>query len=82
METFKTERAKTISKHFYDNEIKGVLEIDGRKVIYLKDRVTRKHYYDWCNDDFLTQLNQNLIDLKRYEDYYKKIVGVDDFETE
>jgi hypothetical protein len=76
------EREKTISKNFYNDEIKGVLEIDGRRVIYLKERVIRKRYYDWCDDTQLSQLNQQLIDLQRYEKYYKEVVGQDDFEND
>lgn len=75
-------REKTISKNFFDDEIKGVLEINGRKVIYLKERVVRKRYWDWCNDTFLSHLNQELINQERIEKYYKEIVGIDDWANE
>lgn len=72
---------KTISKNFYDFEIKGVLEIDGKKVLYLKNNVVRQRYADFSNDDNVEHLNQQLINAQRLERFYKEIMGIDDFEN-
>jgi hypothetical protein len=74
-------RTKTHSKHFYDDEIKGVMEIDGKKVIYLKSHVKRLYRYDdHLLEDQMDHLNKKLIFMKRLELYLKRIVGLDDFE--
>lgn len=74
-------RTKTMSKNFFDYEIKGVLEIDGRKVIYLKDNVVRKRYFDFSDDQYAEHLNQEVVNAEKLQDFYKKILGVDDFEN-
>lgn len=71
-------REKTISKNFYDHEIKGVITINGQKVIYLKDKVVRKRYFDFPDDDYVEHLNQQLINAERLQEFYKKYLGVDD----
>ncbi len=69
--------------NFKPHEILGFLEIDGRKVTYLKMGVTRKRYYDHIDPTVLeSHLNMELINLDRWTDYYKKVVGVDDFSNE
>ena len=72
-------REKTISKTFYDDEIKGVMQIDGRKVIYLKPRVTRKRFYDWFDDEAFSHINQEAINYEKAEYFKKVIMGEDDF---
>lgn len=76
------ERNKTISKNFYDDEIKGVMEIDGKKVLYLKEGVKRRLYQsDLSRDSYYhpDQINHLLIYLKKYEDMMKIMYGGDDF---
>lgn len=72
-------RAKTISENYYDDEIKGVMMIDGKKVLYLKPRVFRKRYYDWPDDEAIPQINQELIAYEKAEYFKKVIMGEDDF---
>lgn len=70
------------SKHFKPEEILGYVTIDGRKVTYLKMGVVRKKYYDWIDPTTLEgHLNKELLNYQKYEDYYKRVVGVDDFEN-
>lgn len=69
-----------ISKEFKPHEIRGYIELDGKMVVYLKTGVKRQHrYQDHLNEDYPTHLNQQLIYLKRYAEYLKKVVGMDDF---
>lgn len=69
------------SKIFKPEEIRGYIEIDGRKVVYLKTGVKRLHkYQDHLNEDYPTHLNQQIIFLQRYAEYLKKVVGLDDFD--
>lgn len=74
-------RTKTISKHFYDDEIKGVINIDGKRVIYLKPHVKRLYRYDdHLLEDEMDHLNKKVINTKRLEIFLKRVVGIDDFE--
>jgi hypothetical protein len=69
------------SKHFSESEIKGSMIINGRKVIYLKEGVKRKRYNDNLNGDEIPHINQELINFESYDFFYKKIMGIDDFEN-
>jgi hypothetical protein len=72
-----------MSKHFKPEEILGYTEIDGRKVTVLKMGVTRKHFYDWIDPTSLeAHMNQELINIQRWTEYYKKVVGEDDYANE
>ena len=76
------EYKKTHSKHFFDHEIKGVMYIDGRKVIYLKPHVKRLwKYSDHLLENNMDHINKNLLNQKNLELYMKYIVGQDDFEN-
>ena len=66
---------------FRDEEIKGYMEINGRRVIYLKEGVTRKRYNDHLKGDEIPHVNQELINFESYDFFYKKIMGIDDFEN-
>ena len=69
-----------MSKHFKPEEIIGYLTIDGKKVTYLKQGVKRNpRYQDHLIDDMMDHLNHSLIWIKRWEEYYRKVVGIDDF---
>lgn len=73
--------SNTISKNFKDSEIIGVLEVDGRKVLYLKTGVKRRNYNDDLGTgDFFPQLNQELIAQEKREKVIKLLYGGDDFE--
>lgn len=77
------EYKKTYSKHFFDHEIKGITYVDGKKVIYLKTGVKRQwRYNDHLIEEHMDHLNKALLMLKGIEDYYKKVVGIDDFEKD
>ena len=80
------DNTQTISKNFYDREILGVMEIDGKKVLYLKPGVKRRFYAaDMSNPKHYkleTHINDELVNFQRWEDYYKKVVGVDDYEQD
>lgn len=68
------------SKEFKPEEIKGYLQIDGKTVVYLKTGVKRlPKYQDHLEEDYMDHINQNLINLNRYAEYLKKVVGLDDF---
>lgn len=73
--------SNNLSKNFSDDEIKGVLYIEDRKVLYLKTGVKRRNF----NDDLGTgehfeQLNQILIANELREKVMKVLYGGDDFE--
>lgn len=71
-----------MSKHFKPEEIIGYLTIDGRKVTYLKQGVKRNpRYQDHLIEDMMDHLNHSIIWIKRWEEYYRKVVGIDDFEV-
>jgi len=70
-----------IQSKFKPEEIIGFLEIDGKRVTYLKPHVKRlSRYPETEHEDVMNQLNQPLIGLQKYADYLKKVVGLDDFE--
>jgi len=74
---------RTKSKNFNDSELKGIMYIDGQKVVYLKTGVKRKHYYDDLGDgDHFKQLNQEMINYEKAEEFRKEIMGQDDFTNE
>lgn len=71
------------SKHFKPREVLGYITIDGRRVTVLRMGVTRKRYYDHIDPTVLEpHLNQELVNLERWTEYYKKVVGAEDFENE
>lgn len=68
--------------NFRKDEIIGYTIIDGRKVTVLKMGVKRRRYMDDIDPDRLeSHINQNLIDLEKWEMYYKLVLGEDDFEN-
>ena len=72
-----------MSKNFTEDEIKGIMYIDGKKVIYLKTGVKRKNYNDDLGTgDYLSQLNQELINYEKAEEHKKAIFGEEDFSNE
>lgn len=80
---WKMNKEKTISKNFYNNEIKGVMEIDGKRVLYIKTGVKRKHFGDDLGDgDYFKQLNQEMINYEKAEFFKKVIMGEEDYTNE
>ncbi len=74
-------RTKTISKYFYDDEIKGVIQEGDQKIIYLKTGVKRLRFNDDLgNGEYFEQLNQELIANDRRQEAMKLLYGGDDFE--
>ncbi len=72
-----------MSKNFNNNEIIGYLTIDDRKVTYLKMGVHRLNYRDWLHpDDRFRHLNDELLNIQKWTDFYRKVVGVDDFKDD
>lgn len=71
-----------MSKIFKPEEIIGYVEVDGKKVVYLKQGVKRNPNYYSPQEPEGQHINQSLVWLKRWEQYYKKVVGIDDFEKE
>ena len=79
----KNYKMRTISQNFNDNQIKGVLMIDGKRVLYLKTGVKKKFYNDDLgNGEFFPQLNQDLINYEKAKEHKKAIFGEEDFENE
>lgn len=78
--------ANTISKNFQDHEIKGVMYIDGKRVLYLKDGVKRKWYpEDMGNPSphrMEPHLNMELIRYERHKKFYEEVLGIDDYTNE
>lgn len=71
-----------MSKNFKEHEVLGYTYIDGKKVTVLKMGVRRKRYHEEVDPDMLeSHLNQELIDLQRWENFYKRVLGLDDFEN-
>ncbi len=68
-----------MKSRFRDSEIKGFIMIDGRKVTYLKPRVTKKKYYDWPDDEAISHINEEMIRFEKAEWFKKLIMGEDDF---
>ena len=75
------ENNNELNKHFSESEIKGYMMIDGKKVLYLKEGVIRKRYNDHLKGDEIPHINQELVNFESYDFFYKKIMGVDDFEN-
>jgi hypothetical protein len=74
---------RTISQNFNDSQIRGVLEIDGKRVLYLKTGVKKKYYNDDLGDgEHFKQLNQEMINYEKAEHFKKIIMGEDDFSNE
>lgn len=86
-------RTKTISKYFFDDEIKGVTYVSIpqdsefsskvvlKRVIYLKTGIKRMHFNDDLGvGDHFEQLNQELIANERRELAVKILFGGDDFD--
>lgn len=70
-----------IKSNFTEDEIIGFLEIDGKRVTYLKPHVKRlSRYPETLHEDQMDHLNQPLIGLQRYAKYLKEVVGLDDFQ--
>ncbi len=70
-------RLKTLSKSYFNDEIKGILA-DG--TIYLKEGVKRKRYNDSIDPDQLeSHINYDLINFEKAEKYYKYIEGMEDY---
>jgi hypothetical protein len=67
--------------NFKESEIKGFIMIDGKKVTYLKPNVKRLNNYDYLDDRIMDHINQDLIRMKKYENFYRKIIGIEDFEN-
>lgn len=78
--------SNTISKNFKDSEIKGVMYIDGKKVLYLKEGVKRRRYIEdtiGVDESILeSHLNTQLLNYQKWEKFYKRIIGVDDYANE
>lgn len=72
----------TISKNFDDSEIKGIMYIDGKRVLYLKEGVKRRFYKkDLTRDkyDHPDQVNHIMKFFEKYEETMKIMYGGDDF---
>lgn len=67
------------SKNFKDTEIIGFLLVNGKWVVYLKEGVRRRRYVENPEFENFTQINQELINYELWQEYYKVILGVDDF---
>lgn len=66
--------------NFREEEIKGYINIDGKKVTVLKMGVKRiRRYYSVIDDTIMDQLNHEILFLERYAEYLKKVVGIEDF---
>jgi hypothetical protein len=67
---------------FKEHEILGYLTIDDRKVTYLKMGVKRQpRYQDHLQYNYANHLNYQLLRIKQFGEYLKKVVGIDDFEN-
>lgn len=71
-----------MSLNFKPHEIIGYIEIDGKKVTYLKQGVKRNYNYTSPLGPEGQHINPAIVWLKRWELYYKKVVGIDDFKRE
>lgn len=77
--------SNTISKNFKDSEIKGVMNIDGKRVLYLKEGVKRRFYATDLSPrqmEHPSHINHLLIYFKKYEDIIKMLYGGDDFSSQ
>lgn len=74
---------RTISQNFNDSQIKGIMYLDGKRVLYLKTGVKKKYYNDDLGTgEFFPQLNQELINYEKAEEHKKAIFGEEDFSNE
>jgi hypothetical protein len=66
---------------FKKHEVIGYLIIDGKKVTYLKMGVKRQYrYQDYISYEYIDHINHQLHRIKKYGEYLKKVVGIDDYE--
>ena len=73
--------SNNLSKNFRDDEIIGILDIEGKKVLYLKTGVKRRKFNDDLGDgEHFEQLNQILIANELREKVMKVLYGGDDFD--
>lgn len=70
--------SNNISKNFKDSEIRGVMEIDGKKVLYLKEGVTKLKYNDSLSDTDMDHINPVVVFLERYGEVMTKLYGDND----
>lgn len=76
---------RTLSKNFYDDEIRGIVEVDGKRVLYLKTNVRRRRYIEEMYEDpneIDSQINKELIQRELREKFYKEILGLEDYKEE
>jgi hypothetical protein len=71
-----------MESNFKQSEVIGYTYIDGRRVTVLKPGVKRKRYFDDIDPDRLeSHINEIIVNQKKWEMYYKLIIGEDDFEN-
>lgn len=69
---------KTQSKNWFDHEIIGVINMEGKKVIYLKSHVKRQwKYNDSLYEGNMDHLNKKAIATERMQLFYKWVLGID-----
>ena len=76
---------RTLSKNFYDDEIRGIVEVDGKRVLYLKDNVRRRRYIEEMYEDpneIDSQINKELTQRELREKFYKEVLGLEDYKEE
>ena len=67
------------SKHWLEHEIKGIMNIDGRRVIYLKTPVKRLwRYNDHLMEYRMDHNNKSIAAAKSISLFYKLVLGQDD----
>ncbi len=66
---------------FKPHEVIGYLEIDGRRVTYLKPGVKRlRRYPVTASDDYARHINQELVYFERWQKFAKSVLGIDNFD--
>ena len=71
---------KTLSKNWYDHEIKGIMWVDGKKVIYLKSNVKRLwRFNDYLVENQIDHINKQRIHQDKIEEYYTKVIGSENY---
>lgn len=76
--------SNTISKNFKDSQIKGVLTINGRKVLYLKDGVKKKWYPEDIDNPSIYRLESHINkELISYQSQIKfmEVMGIESWEN-
>lgn len=76
--------ANTISKNFKDSQIKGILYIDGRRVLYLKDGVKKKWYPEDIDNPSIYILESHINkELVSYQSQIKfmELMGIESWEN-